>query len=106
MNFVSIETPSASVATAGQTFEFLDALFRIVAARLFLEAVPDESPDVSDDRVRLLPESRKKTVAGHGRVHRLIIRELEFEELLRRGKPRLYGSAGCSAGAELCVSIA
>ena len=25
---------------------------------------------------------------------------------LKRGKPRLYGSVGCSAGAELCVSIA
>ena len=50
---------------------------------------------------------RKETLGGHAGFHRLIIRELESGELgVTRGKAHLYGSAGCSAGAELCVSIA
>src|ERR1700687_788144 len=77
MNFVSIETPSARVATAGQTFEFLDALFRVVSVRLFLKAVPDESLNIPDEPPGFLPEPCEMIVAGHSCIHRLILREVE-----------------------------
>src|ERR1700674_1439402 len=77
MNFVSIETPSARVATAGQTFEFLDAFFRAISGRFFLKAVPDESLNIPDEPPGFLPEPCEMMVAGHTCIHRLILREVE-----------------------------
>jgi hypothetical protein len=107
MNLVSVEAPPVRVAAAREALEFGDPLLRIAAVIWLSHGAADQMIDTLSESGGLFADARKKTLDGHAGFHRLIIRELESGELRpRRGKPRLYGSAGGSAGAELCASIA
>lgn len=69
MNLISIETPTARVATTGKTPELLDTAVGIVAARKLLQVVADQLIQAFAERVGFLPRAGDKLrIDGQGDI--------------------------------------